>query len=75
VPQAVAASMPDSKMEMGNLESDSDYTASSGSSSNCQEGGECIPDTPATRRPRYILPAPPPIPQLADVPCFFSNLT
>ncbi|MED6218544.1 hypothetical protein PIB30_027618 [Stylosanthes scabra] len=38
------------------------------------EGGECIPDTPANGGPRYILPAPPPIPRLADVPCFFQQL-
>ncbi|MED6137942.1 hypothetical protein PIB30_069706, partial [Stylosanthes scabra] len=68
-------SVSDSEMEMDNSESDSDYASCSGSSSDCQEGGECIPDTPATGRPRYILPASPPIPRLEDVPCFFSSLT
>ncbi|MED6171554.1 hypothetical protein PIB30_041704 [Stylosanthes scabra] len=38
------------------------------------EGGECGADTPAARCPRYILPAPPPIPRLEDVPCFFQQL-
>ncbi|MED6113323.1 hypothetical protein PIB30_069735, partial [Stylosanthes scabra] len=42
---------------------------------NCRtEGGECGADTPTTRCPRYILPAPPPIPRLEDVPCFFQQL-
>ncbi|MED6135692.1 hypothetical protein PIB30_049030 [Stylosanthes scabra] len=31
-------------------------------------------DTRATRCPRYILPAPPPIPRLEDVPYFFQQL-
>ncbi|MED6149611.1 hypothetical protein PIB30_064148 [Stylosanthes scabra] len=66
-------SMPDVEMEMDNLESDSDYATSSGSESDCQEGDECIPDTATTGCPHYILPAPPPIPRLADVPCFFQQ--
>ncbi|MED6151683.1 hypothetical protein PIB30_084729 [Stylosanthes scabra] len=38
-----------------------------------EEGGECGADTPAARCPHYILPAPPPIPRLEDVPCFFQQ--
>ncbi|MED6136297.1 hypothetical protein PIB30_054734 [Stylosanthes scabra] len=63
----------DAEMEMDNSKSDSDYAASFGSSSDCQEGGERILDTSATGHPRYILPALPPIPRLADMPCLFQQ--
>ncbi|MED6144581.1 hypothetical protein PIB30_017078 [Stylosanthes scabra] len=36
---------------------------------------ECIPDTAATGCPPYILPAPPPIPRLADVHAFYRSFT
>ncbi|MED6115807.1 hypothetical protein PIB30_094297, partial [Stylosanthes scabra] len=63
---------PETEAAMDNSESDdSDYATSTASSSNVQEGGECGTDTPVARCPRYILSAPPPIPRLEDVPCFF----
>ncbi|MED6133486.1 hypothetical protein PIB30_028667 [Stylosanthes scabra] len=55
-------SVPDVEIEMGNSESELDYVASSRSSSD------------ATGRPCYILPAPPPISRLVDVPYFFRQL-
>ncbi|MED6150434.1 hypothetical protein PIB30_072290 [Stylosanthes scabra] len=67
-------SMSDTEIAMDNLESNSDYDASTGSSSDCQEGGEYILDTPSTGRPHYILPTLPPIPRLEDVPYFFQQL-
>ncbi|MED6174002.1 hypothetical protein PIB30_064887 [Stylosanthes scabra] len=60
---------------MDNSESDdSDYAMSTISSSDAQEGGECGADTRPASCPRYILPAPPPIPRVEDVPCFFQQL-
>ncbi|MED6177384.1 hypothetical protein PIB30_097595 [Stylosanthes scabra] len=38
------------------------------------EGGECTANIPAAQCSRYILPVPPPIPRLEDVPCFFQQL-
>ncbi|MED6207728.1 hypothetical protein PIB30_038453 [Stylosanthes scabra] len=65
----------ETEMPMDNSDSDdSDYATSTGSSSDFQEGSECGADTPAARCPRYILLAPPPIPRLEDVPCFFQQL-
>ncbi|MED6214923.1 hypothetical protein PIB30_108209 [Stylosanthes scabra] len=62
--QIAELSVPKTLMAMDNSESDSDYATSTGSSFDFQEGGECGADTPTTRCPRYILPAPPPIPRL-----------
>ncbi|MED6125832.1 hypothetical protein PIB30_072320 [Stylosanthes scabra] len=66
---------PEIKAAMDNSESDdSDYATSIASSSDAQEGGECGADTRSARCPRYILSAPPPIPRVEDVPCFFQQL-
>ncbi|MED6223522.1 hypothetical protein PIB30_074708 [Stylosanthes scabra] len=54
-------------------EDDSDYATSTASSYNAQEGGEGGAETRPTSCPCYILPAPPPIPRVEDVPCFFQQ--
>ncbi|MED6192731.1 hypothetical protein PIB30_012901 [Stylosanthes scabra] len=60
-------SAPKTEMEMDNSEYDSEYSTSTGSSSSdFQEGGNCIPETAGTGCPRYILPTPPPIPRLEE---------
>ncbi|MED6199375.1 hypothetical protein PIB30_075369 [Stylosanthes scabra] len=55
-------------------EDDSDYAMSTTSSSDAQEGGEGGAETRSASCPRYILLAPPPIPRVEDVPCFFQQL-
>ncbi|MED6188014.1 hypothetical protein PIB30_081893 [Stylosanthes scabra] len=63
---------PETEATMGHLEEDdSDYATSTASSSDAQEGGEGRAETRSASCPRYILPAPPPIPRVEDVPCFF----
>ncbi|MED6207430.1 hypothetical protein PIB30_035726 [Stylosanthes scabra] len=67
--------MPEADTVMDKSDSESDYSASSGSSSSdSDEGDDCIPKTQGSGCPRYILPAPPPIPRLEDVSCFFQQL-
>ncbi|MED6151138.1 hypothetical protein PIB30_079408 [Stylosanthes scabra] len=68
---------PETEEAMGQSESeedDSDYATSTASSSDAQEGGEGGAETLPASCPRYILPAPPPIPRVEDVPCFFQQL-
>ncbi|MED6200634.1 hypothetical protein PIB30_087130 [Stylosanthes scabra] len=55
-------------------EDDSDYATSTASSSDAQEGGAGGSETPSARCSRHVLPAPPPIPRLEDVPCYFQQL-
>ncbi|MED6211934.1 hypothetical protein PIB30_078346 [Stylosanthes scabra] len=65
---------PETDAAMGHSESeedDSDYAMSTASSSDAQEGGA---ETRSASCPHYILPAPPPIPRVEDVPCFFQQL-
>ncbi|MED6139667.1 hypothetical protein PIB30_086001 [Stylosanthes scabra] len=75
--RTVAPSSPlEAEMAVDNLESNSEYSESTGSSSSDgAEGADCIPETTAgAGSSRYILPAPPLIPRLDDVPCFFQQL-
>ncbi|MED6156643.1 hypothetical protein PIB30_016190 [Stylosanthes scabra] len=69
-------SMPENEpATMDDSESDFDDSASTGSSSaDSLDGDECIPETARAGCSRYVLPAPPPIPRLEDVPCFFQQL-
>ncbi|MED6141889.1 hypothetical protein PIB30_107941 [Stylosanthes scabra] len=53
---------------------DSDYATSTASSSDAQEGGVGGPETRSASRARHVLPAPPPIPRVEDVPCYFQQL-
>ncbi|MED6189564.1 hypothetical protein PIB30_097237, partial [Stylosanthes scabra] len=63
---------PETEAAMGHSEEDdSDYTTSTASSSDAQEGGEGGAETRSASCPRYILAASPPIPRVEDVPCFF----
>ncbi|MED6148053.1 hypothetical protein PIB30_049575 [Stylosanthes scabra] len=57
-------------------ESDSEYSASTGSSSSDGvEGDDFVPETTTGAGcSRYVLLAPPQIPRLDDVPCFFQQL-
>ncbi|MED6147939.1 hypothetical protein PIB30_048555 [Stylosanthes scabra] len=68
-------SVPDAKMEMDNLEFHSDYAASSRSSSNCQEGAECIPDTQEVDVPVTSFLHRLQFHGWRMCPAFFSNLT
>ncbi|MED6149387.1 hypothetical protein PIB30_061846 [Stylosanthes scabra] len=66
---------PETEAAMGHSEEDdSDYATSTASSSDAQEGGDGGAETRSASCPRYILPAPPPIPRVEDVPCFFQQL-
>ncbi|MED6174054.1 hypothetical protein PIB30_065270 [Stylosanthes scabra] len=38
------------------------------------EGGAGGPETRSATRPRHVLPAPPPIPRVEDVPCYLQQL-
>ncbi|MED6175136.1 hypothetical protein PIB30_075557 [Stylosanthes scabra] len=69
-------SMPENEpAAMDDSEFDFDDSASTGSSSaDSIDGDECIPETARAGCSRYVLPAPPPIPRLEDVPCFFQQL-
>ncbi|MED6149653.1 hypothetical protein PIB30_064620 [Stylosanthes scabra] len=65
---------PETEAAMGHSDSeedDSDYAMSTASSSDAQEGGAGGPETRSATRPRHVLPAPPPIPRVEDVPCYF----
>ncbi|MED6202421.1 hypothetical protein PIB30_105268, partial [Stylosanthes scabra] len=65
---------PKTEAAMGYSESeedDSDYGTSTTSSSGAQEHGEGGAETRPASCPRYIFPAPPAIPRVEDVPCFF----
>ncbi|MED6176447.1 hypothetical protein PIB30_088292 [Stylosanthes scabra] len=44
------------------------------SSGHSKDEDEMVPNTPAAGGPRHVLPAPKPIPALADVPSFFQQL-
>ncbi|MED6145281.1 hypothetical protein PIB30_023679 [Stylosanthes scabra] len=59
---------------IGSSDSNSDYLGDSSSSSEGPHGDEYIPETPSVGRPQYIMPAPHPIPSLADVPCFYQQV-
>ncbi|MED6207328.1 hypothetical protein PIB30_034746 [Stylosanthes scabra] len=74
--RAVGPSLPETEMAVDNSESDSEYSTSTGSScSDGAEGDDCVPETTTGAGcSRYVLPAPPPIPRLDDVPCFFQQL-
>ncbi|MED6215817.1 hypothetical protein PIB30_001434 [Stylosanthes scabra] len=67
---------PETEIAVDNSESDSEYSESTGSSSSDgAEGADYIPETTAgAGSSRYILPAPPPIPRLDDLPSFFQQL-
>ncbi|MED6111438.1 hypothetical protein PIB30_052289 [Stylosanthes scabra] len=68
---------PETEAAMGHSESEednSDYATSIASSSDAQEGGAGGPETRSASCPRHVFPAPPPIPRVEDVPCYFQQL-
>ncbi|MED6135366.1 hypothetical protein PIB30_045815 [Stylosanthes scabra] len=66
---------PETEAAMGHSEEDDlDYATSTASSSDAQEGGDGGVKTRSASCPRYILPAPPLISRVEDVPCFFQQL-
>ncbi|MED6175452.1 hypothetical protein PIB30_078503 [Stylosanthes scabra] len=68
---------PETEAAMGHSESeedDSDYVISTASSSDAQEGGAGGPETRTASCPHHVLPVPPPIPRVEDVPCYFQQL-
>ncbi|MED6143418.1 hypothetical protein PIB30_005992 [Stylosanthes scabra] len=66
--------MPEADTAMDKSDFESDYSVSSGSSSSdYDEGDDCIPETQGSGCPRYILLAPPPIPRLRTCHSFSSN--
>ncbi|MED6212177.1 hypothetical protein PIB30_080677 [Stylosanthes scabra] len=75
-PTAIALSMllalEDVAMRDYNSRGDSDYEDESSCAST--EEDEEVPNTPTVGGPRLILPAPLPIPDLADVPSYFQQL-
>ncbi|MED6153129.1 hypothetical protein PIB30_098621, partial [Stylosanthes scabra] len=68
---------PETKAAMGHSESEEDdfeYATSTASSFEAQEGGASGAETRSASCPRHVLPAPPPIPRVKDVPCYFQQL-
>ncbi|MED6141134.1 hypothetical protein PIB30_100331 [Stylosanthes scabra] len=77
-PVRIADPPPETEAAMGysdSKEDNSDYATSTASSSDAQEGGAGSPETRSASRARHVLPAPPPIPGVEDVPCYFQQLS